>query len=161
MKLAVIYHSETGNTKKAAEFVRAGMEKVEGVEARAFSIDAVDEAFVSEAGGFIFGAPTYYAFASWQMVQFLQTTKLPLADKLGAAFSTANFEQGGSEIVLENINDMLLAKGLLVFSGGVSHGMPMTHLGANAFAAGTSIEARQSVLEALGEKFAKKAVQLF
>lgn len=57
MKLAVIYHSETGNTKKAAEFVRAGMEKVEGVEARAFSIDAVDEAFVSEAGGVIFGAP--------------------------------------------------------------------------------------------------------
>ena len=37
----------------------------------------------------------------------------------------------------------------------------VTGAGPKAFAAGASIEARQSVLEALGEKFAKKAVQLF
>ena len=161
MKLAVIYHSETGNTKKAAEFVQAGMAKVEGVEAKTFPIDAVDEAFVAEAKGIIFGAPTYYAVISWQMLKFMQTAKLPFADKLAAAFSTANFEQGGSEIVLENLNDVLLAKGMLVFSGGTSHGMPMTHLGANAFVRDTTIEARQPVLEALGEKFAKKAMELF
>ena len=32
MKLAVLYHSETGNTLKAGEFVKAGMEKVQGIE---------------------------------------------------------------------------------------------------------------------------------
>ena len=46
MKLAIIYHSETGNTKKAAEFVLKGMQRVEGIEAKAFSIDAVDEAYL-------------------------------------------------------------------------------------------------------------------
>ena len=38
MKLAIIYHSETGNTKKAAEFVLKGMQRVEGIEARPFPL---------------------------------------------------------------------------------------------------------------------------
>ena len=36
MKLAVIYHSETENTKQAAEWIVDGMNEVSGVEARAF-----------------------------------------------------------------------------------------------------------------------------
>ena len=68
MKLAIIYHTETGNTKKAAEFVLKGMQRVEGIEAKAFSIDAVDEAYVKEAKGVVFGAPTYYADTPWQML---------------------------------------------------------------------------------------------
>ena len=36
MKLAVIYHSETENTKQAAEWIADGMNEVSGVEARAF-----------------------------------------------------------------------------------------------------------------------------
>ena len=39
MKLAVIYHSETENTKQAAEWIVDGMNEVSGVEARAFSIE--------------------------------------------------------------------------------------------------------------------------
>ena len=46
MKLAVIYHSETENTKQAAEWIADGMNEVSGVEARAFSIEKVDEDFV-------------------------------------------------------------------------------------------------------------------
>ena len=49
MKLAVIYHSETENTKQAAEWIADGMNEVSGVEARAFSIEKVDEDFVKEA----------------------------------------------------------------------------------------------------------------
>lgn len=45
MKLAVIYHSETENTKQAAEWIADGMNEVSGVEARAFSIEKVDENF--------------------------------------------------------------------------------------------------------------------
>lgn len=41
MKLAVIYHSETENTKQAAEWIADGMNEVSGVEARAFSIEKV------------------------------------------------------------------------------------------------------------------------
>lgn len=41
---------------------------VEEIEAKAFSIDAVDEAYVKEAKGVVFGAPTYYADTPWQML---------------------------------------------------------------------------------------------
>ena len=41
-KLAVIYHSETENKKQAAEWIADGMNEVSGVEARAFSIEKVE-----------------------------------------------------------------------------------------------------------------------
>ena len=50
MKLAVIYHSETENTKQAAEWIADGMNEVSGVEARAFSIEKVDEDFKESKG---------------------------------------------------------------------------------------------------------------
>ena len=161
MKLAIIYHSETGNTKKAAEFVLAGMLRVDGIEAKLFSVDSVDEEYVKESKGVVFGAPTYYADTSWQMMKFFHQSSLPLKDKLGGAFSTANSEQGGSEIVLEGVCVYMLAKGMLCYSGGTTHGMPMSHLGANAFARGGGIEARADLLSAFGERFARKAVELF
>ena len=43
MNLAVIYDSKSGNTKMAAEWIVAGMNEVSGVEAKAFSIQSVDE----------------------------------------------------------------------------------------------------------------------
>lgn len=161
MKLAIIYHSESGNTKRAAELIKEGMEKVEGVEVKLYSIaDEITDSF-DDVCGVMFGAPTYYAQISWQMLKFMETSKINLSDKLGCAFSTANVEQGGSELVLDNLNNLMLAKGMTVFSGGVTHGTPFTHVGANAFAKGTTIDARKEVLAALGEKFAKKAVQYF
>ena len=61
MKLAVIYHSETENTKQAAEWIADGMNEVSGVEARAFSIEKVDEDFVKEAKGIVVCSPSYMA----------------------------------------------------------------------------------------------------
>ncbi|MDD6187288.1 MAG: flavodoxin family protein [Oscillospiraceae bacterium] len=161
MKLAIIYHSETGNTEKAAEFVKAGMEKVEGVEVATYSIKDVTAEDIADVKGIVFGAPTYIATCSWQMVQFMETAKMPFADKLGAAFSTANFTHGGSEMTLNGLNTLMLAKGMVVYSGGVSHGMPMSHIGQNAFVNNAKVEDKADALIAFGEKFAKKAVELF
>ena len=55
----------------------------------------------------------------------------------------------------------MLAKGMTVYSGGCTHGMPLTHIGANAFVNNAKVEDKANVLEALGEKFAKKAVEYF
>ena len=161
MKLAVVYHSVSGNTKKAAEYVKTGMEQVEGVEVQCLSIEEADSEKLADVCGVAFGAPTYYADMSWQMLQYLENTKLNLSDKLGCAYSTANFPQGGSELVLQNINTVLLAKGMLVYAGGTSHGVPFTHVGANAFTKDGGIDARAEILSALGKKFAEKAVEIF
>lgn len=161
MKLAILYHSESGNTKAAAAFVKEGMEQVEGVTAACISIKDATPEDLEGVCGIALGAPTYYAEMSWQMLQFLETTKLPLADKLGCAFSTANMSQGGSELVLQNLNTVMLARGMVVYSGGTAHGKPFTHVGANAFAVDGGIEDHAEVLRALGKKFAEKAAQLF
>ena len=50
---------------------------------------------------------------------------------------------------------------MTVYSGGCTHGMPLTHIGANAFVKNAKVEDKADVLEALGEKFAKKAVEYF
>ena len=47
MKLAVIADSKTGNTRQAADWIVQGMNQVEGVEAKAFTIPEVDEDFVT------------------------------------------------------------------------------------------------------------------
>ena len=43
MKLELFTTTETENTKQAAEWIADGMNEVSGVEARAFSIEKVDE----------------------------------------------------------------------------------------------------------------------
>lgn len=160
MKLAVIYHSESGNTAKAAEYIRKGMEKVDGVSASAYSIDDVTEETLADVSGVVFGAPTYYAQSSWQMMKFMESN-IPLSDKLGAAYSTANVTQGGSELVLQNLIMLMLAKGMTVYSGGTPHGLPFTHIGANAFAKDATIDDRAELLEVFGERFALKAAEYF
>ena len=91
MKAAILDHSETGNTKTMAEVIAEGMNSVEGMEAKAFSIDAVDEAWVKESQCVIMGTPSYYADISGTAKVFLETCgKYGLAGKLGGAFATAN-----------------------------------------------------------------------
>ncbi|RKY65045.1 MAG: flavodoxin, partial [Candidatus Latescibacterota bacterium] len=38
IKVAIVYHSETGNTRKMAELIREGCLKVQGVEAKVMSV---------------------------------------------------------------------------------------------------------------------------
>ena len=161
MKLAVLYHSESGNTKKAAEYVRAGMEKVEGVTAVSYDIKDVTAEDMADVKGVAIGAPTYYAQVSWQMLKFLESPAVPLADKLGGAFSTANFSQGGSELVLQTLSMLMLTKGMLVYSAGTGHGRPYTHVGINAFCQEGTIDDREELLTLFGQRFAAKAKELF
>ena len=51
MKFAVIVDSRTGNTRQAADWIVEGMNAVDGVEAKAFTIPEIDEEFVKEAKG--------------------------------------------------------------------------------------------------------------
>ena len=95
MKIAIIYHSESGNTRKVAGLIAAGAKVRDDIEVKTMSIDAVDKAFVAEAKAVILGTPTYGGTYSWQMKKWLDTGKIKLADKLGSTFATANFIGGG------------------------------------------------------------------
>ena len=64
MKMMVLYYSKTGNTKKMADVIAQGMERVPGVQAKTCSIEDVDEAWARESKCIVLGSPIYMAPAS-------------------------------------------------------------------------------------------------
>ncbi len=158
MKIAAIYHSESGNTLKAAELILSGAQKLEGVETKSMSIEDIDEAFIAEATVVFFGTPTYMGTYSWQMKKWLDTYKLSLAGKIGCVFATANFYGGGAENAELAIASELLAKGMFVHSGGCASGQPFTHFGAVSIKDGSEDE--QLRYRAFGERVARNVMTL-
>lgn len=161
MKVSIIYHSESGNTKKMAELVKEGCQKVEGIEVKCISIDNTDERYVIESSAIIFGAPTYEGSCSWQMKKYLDTGPKGLAGKLGGVFVSQNWPGGGGASFAEmTIIAGMLIHGMLIYSGGITVGMPYLHFGA------VSTKAPKDKLykdrcNKLGENIAKKATELF
>jgi len=161
MKIAIIYHSETGNTAQMAELVAQGCEGVAGVEARCMSIDEADDTYVTDASAVIFGSPTYEGSCSWQMKRYLDTQPAGLADKLGGVFASQNWPGGGGASFAEmTMIAAMLVHGMVIYSGGISAGMPFLHFGAVSAKAPDEDLYRQRCIK-LGENIAKKALELF
>jgi len=160
MKVAIIYHSETGNTRQMAELVREGCLRVEGVEARCMSIDDVDTDYVVESSAVILGSPTYEGTCSWQMKRWLDTGPKGLAGKLGGVFASQNWPGGGGASFAEmTIIAAMLVLGMLVYSGGITLGQPYLHFGAVSTRAPDDAFCRDRCLK-LGESIARKAIEL-
>ena len=160
LKIAIIYHSETGNTRKMAELVREGCERVNGIEARLTSVDALDTMYVTEARAVIFGCPTYEGTCSWQMKKLLDTISVSLAGKLGGVFASQNWPGGGGADFAEmTVIAGMLVRGMLIFSGGITKGAPYLHFGAVSEKAPSGLYTERC--RKLGENIASKAKELF
>ena len=161
MKVAIIYHSETGNTEAMANLVKEGCEKVsDKVEARTFPVDAIDNGFVSEAKAVIFGSPTYEGTCSWQMKQLIDTIEANVAGKLGGCFASQNWPGGGGADLAEIMMIAgMLVRGMLIYSGGIAEGAPFLHFGAVSARYPEGLYAERCVK--LGENITRKALELF
>lgn len=160
MKLAIVYFSRTGKTKAYAQAVAAGAEKIAGTEARCFPLEEIDREFLAESNAVVFGAPTYYANTCWQMKRWFDESKeFSLSGKLGGAFVTADYVQGGGDVGLLTLLQHMLVKGMVVYSGGSSQGQPFLHLGP-VLVKGREEENRKHC-EVFGERMARKAGELF
>jgi NAD(P)H dehydrogenase (quinone) len=161
VRIAIVYHSTTGNTKKMADLVRQGCEKVPGVEARCMPLDAIDDDYVIAAKAVILGSPTYEGACSWQMKKYLDTGPKGLAGKLGGVFASQNWPGGGGASFAEmTIIAGMLVRGMLIYSGGIALGKPYLHFGAVSARAPEDELYRTRCLK-LGENIANKAVELF
>ena len=159
MKIAILYHSETGNTAQIAEFIAEGAKSISDADVKTMSISAIDDEFVTQAQCVIFGCPTYAGTMSWQMKKLLDTTSLPLADKLGGVFATGNHIGGGTELAELTMISGMLVRGMLVYSAGFTRGNPLTHFGAVAIKSGD--EPQRERARIFGERMAQKAKELF
>ena len=160
MKISIIYHSETGNTRQMAELVREGCVAA-GAEAKCMPIDAVDTAYVEDSAAVILGSPTYEGTCSWQMKRFLDGGPRGLAGKLGGVFASQNWPGGGGASFAEmTLIAGMLVLGMLVYSGGIAEGMPYLHFGAVSRKAPDEDFYRDRCLK-LGENITKKAMDIF
>ncbi|GAB4058130.1 NAD(P)H-dependent oxidoreductase [Uliginosibacterium sediminicola] len=99
-KIAIVYFSGYGHTKKLAEAVEAGAAGVAGASVSLLAVDA--EGNLPEAGwaelqaadAIIFGAPTYMGSVPWQFKKFIDATSKPWftqqwKDKIAAGFTNS------------------------------------------------------------------------
>ena len=161
MQIAIVYHSETGNTERMAELVKEGCESVAGVEARCMSVDEADGDYIRDAKAVIFGCPTYEGSCSWQLKKFLDTEPPPLGGKLAGVFASQNWPGGGGASFAEmTVIAACLVHGMLIYSGGIAVGMPFLHFGAVS-RKGPDEDLYRDRCVRLGENIASKAVELF
>lgn len=163
MKMAVIYHSVTGNTREMGEEIVKGMNSVEGAEARSFPIEAVDAGFVREAKCVVFGSPIYAAHITGQMMNYLlaEAGGLGLAGKLAGAYTTAQYVHGGGELGIREMLDHCMVMGALIYSGGAACGKPVIHLGPVGIDHTMDIHAFSENFVIYGRRMAEKAMELF
>jgi multimeric flavodoxin WrbA len=101
-KVAVVYHSGYGHTRRQAEHVHKGAASVAGVEASLHSVDQMDEAFwnaLAAADAIILGAPTYMGSVSAQFKAFMDASSKVWftqgwKDKLAAGFTNSGSWSG-------------------------------------------------------------------
>ncbi|AJG99179.1 flavodoxin [Clostridium beijerinckii] len=158
MKLSIVYHSESGNTEKAAKIMANTIHQMDGIDVKAMNINNIDENFINESAAVIFGSPTYCGTCSWQMKKFLDTSRtINLNEKLGGVFITENFIGGGADFAEITLMGCLLVRGMMVYSGGVKQ-VP-THFGAVLIKDGDEYQISKAKIFA--QKFAKRSLELF
>ncbi|NPV09376.1 MAG: flavodoxin [Anaerolineae bacterium] len=162
MKVAIVYHSETGNTERMAELVAEGCRSVgDDVEARLMTVSEPDVDYLRQAKAIILGCPTYEATCSWQMKRYLDTAGSELEGKLAGFFVSQNWPGGGGGSVAELMMIAgALVRGMLVYSGGITQGYPYLHLGAVSTRAPEDSLYRERCLQ-LGRVITRKALELF
>lgn len=165
MRISIVYWSLTGHTAEMAEEIASGIRK-EGVEAIAFNIHetVADNEYIESSSGLIIGTPVYLASSVWQIHKWLEEDSKGsnLSGKLGGAFATAHFAQGGADTAIMDLLGLMLVKGMVVYSGGGSFGLPIIHHGPVALdKVGDHFDESREMFRIYGSRFASKAKDLF
>ena len=161
MKISILYFSKTGKTAEMAREIAAGVEQVPGCQAGVFALEELDLEFVRDSAAVLVGTPTWVASTTWQVKKFFDedSKDCALAGKLGGAFATANYPQGGADIALQTILEHMLVKGMVVYSSGASLGQPYIHLGPVALR--DNFDQSRELFRIYGQRMARKTQELF
>ena len=118
-KVLVQYYSQTGNTKKMAEFVAEGARKIPGIEVRLKSVgeSKIDDLLWMD--GIALGAPTHLGSIPWMVKKFWDEASGEVWGKIdgkfGCAFSSAGGLGGGPEITCLGLLTILMNYGIMTF----------------------------------------------
>jgi NAD(P)H dehydrogenase (quinone) len=117
MQVLVVYYSRSGNTKRLAEEVAAGVREVAHVACVVKpAADVTKEDFLA-SDGIIAGSPVYFgtmAAPLKEMFDKFVVVRKDMGDKVGAAFATSGDQSGGKETTLISIIQVLLIYGMII-----------------------------------------------
>lgn len=123
IKVAIVYATDHGNTKKLADAIAVGAETVSDAKAIVIAAEAATEAEIVTSDALIIGSPVHMSCLDWRVKKFLDTVCGPLwmADrmvgKVGAAFASGGgygSAGGGCELTLLSILTNLMEMELIV-----------------------------------------------
>jgi NAD(P)H dehydrogenase (quinone) len=117
MQILILYFSKGGNTRKLAEAIAKGVEKVEGVSAVLKNTDEVTKEDFVDSLGIIAGSPVYFGLMAAELKQVFDKfvgVRRKMEDKIGAAFATSGDPSGGKETTMMSIIQAMLIYGMIV-----------------------------------------------
>ncbi len=119
-KIAVVYHSGYGHTKRVAEHVAKGVESISGVEVSILSVEEAtrDMDKLDTLDGIIFGAPTYMGGASADFKKFADTSSKKWfegkwKDKIAAGFTNSGSLSGDKLSTLQFMVTFAMQHGMI------------------------------------------------
>ena len=117
MQILVLYFSKGGNTKKLAEKIAQGVEKMEGVKALLKHTSEVTKDDFLASSGIIAGSPVYFGVMAAELKRVFDEfvgTRKRMEGKVGAAFATSGDASGGKETTMMSIIQALLIYGMVI-----------------------------------------------
>jgi len=115
-KALIVYYSRSGNTRKMAETIAAGIKK-EDVEADVRDVKDVTPADLMAFDAIVVGSPTYYGSMAADIKKlFDESIRFhgKLDGKIGAAFASSANIGGGNETTILDILNAMLIHGMVV-----------------------------------------------
>lgn len=163
-KILVLFHSNSGNTKRMAELVAEGAGQLDQTEVRLREIGNADHTDLDWCDGLALGSPTNYGCVSWQMKQWWD--QQPIENwgkrdgKIGCVFSSSGAWGGGQEWTCMAMLSILINYGFLVFGLTDYTGVKFSaHYG--AVSAGPPVQDReQEACRRLGLRLAEWAANM-
>jgi NAD(P)H dehydrogenase (quinone) len=117
--LLILYHSNSGYTKKMAEYVQKGIEEAGPCEIRLLSVEEAKKDDLEWCDGIALGSPTNYGNMAWKMKQWWDEEAIDLwakiDGKIGCVFTSSGGNAGGGEMCCLSMLNLLINFGFLVF----------------------------------------------
>ncbi len=119
INILVMYDSNTGRTKKMAEYVQEGAKINKCAIVKLKSVNETSKDDIEWCDGIAVGTPTNTGLMSWKMKKFWDDN-IPnlwgkIDGKIGCAFSSSGGWGGGNEIACQSVLTVLINYGFLVF----------------------------------------------
>ncbi len=117
MQILVLYYSKGGNTKKLAESIAKGVNKIKDVNAILKNTNEVTKDDFIKSDGIIAGSPVYFGVMAAELKRIFDefvVIRKQMEGKVGAVFATSGHHTGGKETTMMSIIQCLLIYGMII-----------------------------------------------